>query len=537
MKHWFAQLAFGKKIQLLINAISVGVLLLAVMAIGVGFYGEFKRNLEDRVIQKSRLLADAAAVGVIFDQTESVSILLRSLAVDTGVVEAIVYKKLGEARYEYFAHYRQDSLSEKTANDYAYDIGPDQEWLKNAFKLRLPMLVDGEEIGRLVLVENDNYLKVFVQNILIYLVPILLTSMFLIWFISRRVQFWVAKPLRQLTGAVNEVAHKQNYQTQVVINSDDELGELGGAFNIMLNKLAQHDEYREKKELEIIQLNADLEDKVYERTKELKRSLDDLKVTQQQLVEQEKMASLGELVAGVAHEINTPIGVGITAVSHLDHTVQRLQETFIAGTLTKQQFTDLLNAVNESSDILTANLKRAADLVKAFKAVAVDQASAEARLFNLKNYISDVLTSLRPKLKRVKHTVQLDVDSAIDLYCDPGIISQIVTNLIVNSLNHAYSDSDQGLIRICAKEQDQSIRMTYSDDGEGIEPEILPRLFDPFVTTKRGQGGSGLGTHIIYNLVTQGLGGTIQCTSQPGEGAQFDIVIPKQRISRSKSHS
>lgn len=533
MKHWFAQLAFGKKIQLLINAISVGVLLLAVIAIGLGFYGEFKRNLEDRVIQKSRLLADAATVGVIFDQTESVSMLLRSLAVDSGVVQAIVYKKLGESRYEYFAHYRHESLSEKTANDYAYDMGPDQEWLENAFKLRLPMLVDGEEIGRLVLVENDNYLKVFVQNILIYLVPILLSSMMLIWFISRRVQFWVAKPLRQLTGAVNEVAHNQNYQTQVTINSDDELGELGEAFNIMLNKLTEHDEYREKKELEIISLNAELEDKVYERTKELKRSLDDLKLTQQQLVEQEKMASLGELVAGVAHEINTPIGVGITAVSHLDHSVQRLQESFGAGTLTKQQFTDLLRAVNESSEILTANLKRAADLVKAFKSVAVDQASAEARLFNLKDYINDVLTSLRPKLKRVKHSVKLDVDDKIDLYCDPGIISQIFTNLIVNSLNHAYSDSDQGTMTIEAEDQGDNIHITYSDDGEGIEPDILPRLFDPFVTTKRGQGGSGLGTHIIYNLVTQGLGGTIHCVSQPGEGARFDIDIPKQRLSHS----
>ncbi|EAT11405.1 HAMP domain-containing protein [Bermanella marisrubri] len=533
MKHWFAQLAFGKKIQLLINAISVGVLLLAVLAIGLGFYGEFKRNLEDRVIQKSRLLADAASVGVIFDQTESVSMLLRSLAVDNGVVEAIVYKKLGASRYEYFAHYRHESLSKKTANDYAYDMGPQQEWYRNAFILRLPMLVDGEEIGRLVLVENDNYLRVFVQNILIYLIPILLTSMFLIWLISRRVQFWVAKPLRELTVAVNEVAYKQNYQMEVRINSDDELGELGGAFNVMLNKLAENDEYRVKKELEIIQLNADLEDKVFERTRELKKSLDDLKHTQQQLVEQEKMASLGELVAGVAHEINTPIGVGITAVSHLDNTVQRLRESFIAGTLTKQQFTDLLSGVNESSDILAANLKRAADLVKAFKSVAVDQTSAEARLFNLNDYIKDVLTSLRPKLKRVSHQVIMEVDENIDLYCDPGIISQIFTNLILNSLNHAFSDADEGKMEIKAEADEKNIHLTYCDDGEGIEPDLLPRLFDPFVTTKRGQGGSGLGTHIIYNLVTQGLGGTIHCTSELGKGACFDIVIPKQRITPS----
>jgi len=528
VKQWFSRLGFGKKVQILINVVSIGVLLLAISAIGVSFYGEFKRNLEDRVTQKSKLLADAAAVGVVFDQSESVKMLLASLAVDSEVQQAVVYRKLGPADYQYFAHYQREGLTTQPVE--AYEGGPQQQWQKGRFVIRMPILVDGEEVGRLVLSENDNYLAIFSRNIINYLLPILLASIALVWLVSRSIQKRVAAPLKQLTSAVEKVAYKQDYSQQVSIKSNDEFGDLGRAFNTMLEKLHEHNEFRVEKELEIIKLNANLEDKVYERTKALKKSVDDLKQTQQQLVEQEKMASLGELVAGVAHEINTPIGVGITAVSHLEQSVHRLNTSFQNNELTKQQFTDMLLAINESTDILNGNLKRAADLVKAFKSVAVDQSSAEPRLFNLKNYLYDVLTSLRPKLKRVHHQIDVNVAEDIDLYCDPGMVSQIYTNLLLNSLHHAYQQGEKGHIIIAAQKTDGALLLTYSDDGAGIDPSVLPRLFDPFVTTKRGQGGSGLGTHIIYNLVTQGLGGQIQCISQLGEGTRFEMSIPLSRV-------
>lgn len=527
MRHWYARLGFGKKIQLIINVVSVTVLMLAIIVIGLGFYGEFKRNLEHRVLQKSNLLADAAAVGVVFDQPESVNLLLSSLAVDKGVKIAMVFKKYGPADYRYFAHYEKEGIKDV---ELSYIRGPVQEWKVDEFVLRLPILVDGEEVGRLQLIENDDYLAHFGYNILKYTVPVLFASLVVVWLLSRSLQTRLAAPLNDLTKAVHEVAYKQDYDRQVKIVSDDELGELGSAFNFMLAKLAEHEAFRVEKETEIIELNADLEDKVYARTKELERSLENLQMTQQQLVEQEKMASLGELVAGVAHEINTPIGVGITAVSHLVDSIDRISKAFDSGTLTKKQFADMLSAILESAGIVESNLRRAADLVKAFKAVAVDQSSAEPRLFALKAYTQDVITSLRPKLKRTQHEITLNIPEEINLYCDPGVVSQIITNLIMNSLNHAFEQQQKGQIIMTAKMLDNVLQFTYEDNGRGIESAILKRLFDPFVTTKRGQGGSGLGTHIIYNLVTQALGGRIQCISGIGKGTRFEITLPLENI-------
>lgn len=534
MTQWFVRLGFGQKIQLLINVVSMSVLLCAIFVIGLGFYGQFKSNLEDRVLQKSNLLADAAAVGVVFDQPESVNMLLSSLSVDGGVESAVVFKKHGLGDYQYFAHYQKSSL--EPVDGYKYERGPVKLWGDGFFTLRLPILVDNEEVGRIIIKEDDNYLSAFIDTTLTYMLPVVLASMILVWLVSRAVQNRLAAPLNQLTQAVHEVAYKQDYTKSVKIISNDEFGELGNAFNQMLAKLGEHDRFRVEKETEIIRLNAELEDKVYERTKELRSSLDDLKLTQQQLVEQEKMASLGELVAGVAHEINTPIGVGITAVSHMAESISRIQAAFESGKLTKKEFGDMLSAINESADIIGSNLRRAADLVKAFKAVAVDQSSAELRQIELEGYIKDILTSLRPKLKRTKHEIDVQIPESIELYCDPGAISQIITNLIMNSLNHAFLADQVGHIIIAANIKGGTLHLTYSDDGQGIDEDILQRLFDPFVTTKRGQGGSGLGTHIIYNLVTQALGGRIQCVSELGQGSRFEITLPMSKLSYQGQH-
>jgi signal transduction histidine kinase len=145
--------------------------------------------------------------------------------------------------------------------------------------------------------------------------------------------------------------------------------------------------------------------------------------------------------------------------------------------------------------------------------------------------VQDILTSLRPKLKRTHHEIKIDIPEELDLFCDPGVISQVITNLIMNSLHHAFAPDEVGIISIRARLTDEQLNLTYEDNGQGIDQSILKRLFDPFVTTKRGQGGSGLGTHIIYNLVTQALGGRIQCVSEPNKGTRFDITLPLENIS------
>jgi signal transduction histidine kinase len=274
------------------------------------------------------------------------------------------------------------------------------------------------------------------------------------------------------------------------------------------------------------QFNENLEQLVQQRTAELSQVLADLQSTQKKLVESEKMASLGGLVAGVAHEINTPVGIGITAASLLADKTTEFFETYKSGQMKRSQLEKFLDTAMQSSSMVLSNLNRAADLIQSFKQVAVDQSSEEQRTFNLKQYLSEVLIPLKPKLRTTHHQVEIRGNEAIALNSYPGALSQIITNLVMNSLTHAYSPEDAGHLVFDFKQEGEQIILEYSDDGKGIPKENLSKIFDPFFTTKRGQGGSGLGLHIVYNLVTQKLNGTIECDSQVGVGTKFIIKLP-----------
>ncbi|MEG4574043.1 ATP-binding sensor histidine kinase [Microcoleus sp. N3A4] len=274
------------------------------------------------------------------------------------------------------------------------------------------------------------------------------------------------------------------------------------------------------------QFNQNLEKLVQQRTSELSQTLEDLKSAQNQLVESEKMAALGGLVAGVAHEINTPIGIGITAASLLSEKVTKFFELYSNGQIKRSELEKFLDIAMQSSNMILSNLTRAADLVHSFKEVAVDQSSELKRTFKVKNYLEEILTSLTAKLKRTKHKIELKCDENIVLDSYPGTLSQIVTNLVLNSLIHAYDGEDEGILSFDFKLEGDRLIFEYADNGKGITAENLSKIFEPFFTTKRGQGGTGLGLHIIYNLVTQKLKGTISCESQVDKGTKFMIEFP-----------
>jgi signal transduction histidine kinase len=238
------------------------------------------------------------------------------------------------------------------------------------------------------------------------------------------------------------------------------------------------------------------------------------------------MAALGGLVAGIAHEINTPIGIGVTAASLIADKILELTDALQNGTLKRSELDKFMDILQQSSRIVLSNLNRAAELIQSFKQVAVDQSSEERRAFYLKAYLEEVLLNLQPKLKRTKIKVQIDCADNIILDSFPGLISQIATNLVMNSLVHAYDSGDNGTICFSVTQQPEYLSFEYSDDGKGIPPDNIGKIFDPFYTTKRGQGGSGLGLHIVYNLVTQKLQGTITCESQVGVGTKFMMQIP-----------
>lgn len=274
--------------------------------------------------------------------------------------------------------------------------------------------------------------------------------------------------------------------------------------------------------LALRQLQLDL----IKKNEQLTQTLAELKTTQTQLIETEKMAALGKLVAGVAHEINTPIGTGITVASTLEHETQEFEQAVAQGQLKKSVLMGYLSKAKRSSQLLMSNLQRAGDLIQSFKQVAVDQTHLEQRVFLVKPYIEETLLSLTPQLRRTSHQVTVCGDDTITLNSCPGALSQIVTNLVMNSLTHAYQPEEQGQLRFEVEQHEHNVMICYTDDGCGIQPEHLDHIFEPFFTTARSRGGSGLGLAIIYNLVTQKLQGTIRCESTPGSGTQFMIEVP-----------
>jgi signal transduction histidine kinase len=263
----------------------------------------------------------------------------------------------------------------------------------------------------------------------------------------------------------------------------------------------------------------------------LQEQLETLRRTQTQLAQAEKMASLGTLVAGVAHELNTPIGVAVTAASTLHGKVEKFENEYKEGGLKKSTLESFMENAKIGADLTLRNLERAANLIQSFKQVAVDQTSDSKRVINLKHYLEGVITSLEPKWKTTSHRVEIECDERIELETYPGAIAQIITNFITNSLMHGFEGfTEEGVMKIEVEREGSNIIMKYSDNGRGIPPEVLPRIFDPFFTTKQAQGGTGLGMHIVYNLVTQKLAGTILVENQVGGGVRFIIQIPSSKF-------
>ena len=272
-----------------------------------------------------------------------------------------------------------------------------------------------------------------------------------------------------------------------------------------------------------------LEKAVHERTAALEQKNAALQEAQSELVRQEKLASLGRLVAGVAHEINTPLGICVTATSHLVQELKLTREELAGGTMTAESLDTFLDIVDQSLRIMTTNTQRAAALVRSFKQVAVDQSSDDIRSFNLKPYLAEVLLSLQPKLKGRPVKVEIDCPAEIMMESFPGAVSQIVTNMVMNSLVHGFEDDRAGSITIRAALEGETVVFGYADDGAGMDADTLAKLFDPFFTTRRGSGGSGLGAHILFNLVTGSLGGTVKVESAPGQGLAYHLRFPRSR--------
>ena len=310
-----------------------------------------------------------------------------------------------------------------------------------------------------------------------------------------------------------EVAKKTASLSQIMLDLEQQKDELIAH----QRELRQENENRQYIEAEL-----------RKRNQELASSMDTLHQAQEQLVESERMASLGGLVAGIAHDVNTPLGVSVTAASFLQERLNNLKTDFEDKSLTSKNMASFIDEAEQTALLLLSNLERASDLIASFKQVAVDQTSETEREFVLGDYINEIIQSLKPSFKHTEHQINVSCPDNLVVTCAPGAIAQIVTNMVVNSITHGFEGKAAGSVTLDVKEDGNNVVIHYQDDGKGLSEEELSKLFDAFFTTKRGEGGSGLGTHIMYNLVTQSLHGHIEADSTLGNGLQYTIRFPKK---------
>jgi two-component system, NtrC family, sensor kinase len=293
--------------------------------------------------------------------------------------------------------------------------------------------------------------------------------------------------------------------------------------------LAVKEDVTQRKELEdaLGNLLSTLDQRVAQRTKELAAKIEELGQTRNELIESEKMASLGRLVAGFAHEINTPVGVAVAGSSQIEEAINALGRLLEQDEVEEEKILHIMDIIHEASVLTLKNLRRAGSLIASFKRTSVDQSTDEARLFNVLETIQDVVHSLRNELKKTKVAVRLECTNHVQVFGNPGIVDQLLTNLIMNSIIHGFEEGSRaGEIVVQIEKVDDRLDIIYSDTGVGMDEVVRQKVFEPFYTTHRSHGGSGLGLYLCYNLVTSKLNGTITCESSSGGGVTFHISFP-----------
>jgi signal transduction histidine kinase len=321
-------------------------------------------------------------------------------------------------------------------------------------------------------------------------------------------------PLYQIMSSMQAIT-SGNFNRRVQgTNASDEIGAMARAVEVFrenaIAKRAAEQELRASKE-------------------QAESALLELSTAQRNLIDAERLAALGGLVAGVAHEVNNPLGISLTVASSFARRAETFETELRSDSqLRRSQLEEFVRASREAAEQLVANLNRAGELIQSFKQVAVDRSHAERRQFLLKEATDQIIASLRPVLKKAKIDLVLDIPDGLAIDGYPGSYGQILTNLVLNATTHAFADGRSGTISISARPRGpDDIELIFTDNGAGMTPEVQRQAFDPFFTTRRNEGGTGLGLHIVYTLVTQQFGGRMVLDSRPGQGTTFRIIMPK----------
>jgi signal transduction histidine kinase len=436
-------------------------------------------------------------------------------------------------------------------------------------------------VGRVTLLSSNSVIFSRIEVGIYFLIGnAIVKTAFLVFLFTLAFNKLLTIPLQELTDQINQVDldDPEAYKLHSMNDDKNELNILGDAYNNLLDELINFKDKLTLSQLEtneakdqLDEQNLQLEQEVARKTsslsstmlrmevqqkelleqkkilqdennlrsraekvlintnKELKISIIQLNKAKECLLESEKMASLGELSAEVSHELNTPVGVSITSASYLLDLLVRLKQDFNQQKLSKRHIESFIEKAHQSTEILNGNLNRASDLITSFKHVAIDQTSDKIRLIVISKCIDEIIQSLQPKLKKTNHSINVYCDKSIEIYTHPGAIAQIIINLIINSIIHGFENISSGEITIGISLHQQTLHLDYKDNGHGLTKEGVKKLFIPFYTTKSNKGGTGLGTHIIHNLVVDTLNGCIEVKSEDKRGLSYHIEFPDMR--------
>lgn len=522
---------FSIRSKLIISIISLLILALVIFSafIFIAKYNSKKSNLLEQAKLQANLTSDHAITPLLFDDKPGAQDVLSKLSAVSNIKAAVIYDDNMKQYASYMRNNKKITTPEKIRS-----LSASHEEFKDEVVITTPITHNENIFGAIVLYVSTQEIADELINYAAFLLLLMLALLALSLFVIYKIQNYITVPIINLARTAQEISLSEDYTIRAQKLYTDEVGHLYDDFNSMIDKIEQRG--RERDEAETIsrtyqahleRLTNELEERVKGRTIELQESYNNLQSTQAQLIESEKMSALGNLVAGVAHEVNTPLGISITAASIFKNEIKSIKEMLDENRLSKTALLNFIDTIMEADEILMKNLDRAALLVKNFKKISVDQSSEELRDFELNTYLQEVVSTFKSELKHRPIELDLHLSSEpIDMYSYPGAISQIVVNMLQNALLHAFEFDQEGKIILETHQDDINATIIFTDNGKGINSAVVDKVFEPFITTKRNEGGTGLGLNITYNLVTQHLSGNIHLDSDYKDGARFVINIP-----------